>query len=114
VIDWAARALVFFQKGQAPTPITPETKVVGVSGVLPPALQENDALVSGVMGVAPPPVSNLIDAQTLTADLLYFAMRVCDRHGDGPEAREEMTAAVLATPTDLQPDLLAHFKGCLV
>lgn len=41
--------------------------------------------------------------------LLNAAMRACDHHGDGPEARAEMSRACLATPKHLRADLLEHF-----
>ena len=41
--------------------------------------------------------------------LLKAAMRACDNHGDGPEARAEMSRACLATPKHLRADLLEHF-----
>jgi hypothetical protein len=47
----------------------------------------------------------------LIAALLEAAMRVCDCYGDGPEAREQMRADVLATPPHLRQDLLDHFQG---
>lgn len=50
------------------------------------------------------------DETEATAELLDWAMRTCDRHGDGPEAREAMRRDCLATPVHLRADLLAHFK----
>lgn len=41
--------------------------------------------------------------------LLKAAMHACDHHGDGPEARAEMSRACLATPKHLRADLLEHF-----
>ncbi|WP_332747550.1 hypothetical protein [Hydrogenophaga sp.] len=41
--------------------------------------------------------------------LLKAAMRACAHHGDGPEARAEMSRECLATPKHLRADLLAHF-----
>lgn len=42
--------------------------------------------------------------------LLAAAMRACDHHGDGPEARAEMSRQCLRTPPHLREDLLAHFR----
>jgi hypothetical protein len=42
--------------------------------------------------------------------LMAMAMQVCDRYGDGEQAREDMRADVLATPPHLRADLLAHFE----
>lgn len=41
--------------------------------------------------------------------LLKAAMRACDHHGDGHEARAEMSRQCLATPKHLRADLLEHF-----
>lgn len=41
--------------------------------------------------------------------LLKAAMRACDHHGDGPEARAEMSRQCLTTPKHLRADLLDHF-----
>lgn len=43
------------------------------------------------------------------SELIAAAMRACDHHGDGPEARDQMGADCIATPTQKQADLLAHF-----
>jgi hypothetical protein len=47
----------------------------------------------------------------LEARLITAAMRVCDRWGDGHEAREQMRADCLNTPAHLRQDLLEHFLG---
>lgn len=49
-------------------------------------------------------------AELLTARVIAAAMRACDAHGDGPEAREEMRQDVLNTPAHLRADLLEHFQ----
>ncbi|RYE41610.1 MAG: hypothetical protein EOP24_36155 [Hyphomicrobiales bacterium] len=110
MIDWAAKARVFSNGCQDSTPKTPITYVSGVSGVLSEVAYENASEVSGVLGVHTPLVSN-IDSATLEADLLHAAIRVCDRHGDGQAARDEMRADCLALPAHLQADLLDHFRG---
>ena len=47
----------------------------------------------------------------VTADLLKAAMKVCDKHGDGEAAREEMRQQCMELPPHLQADLLHHFLG---
>lgn len=47
----------------------------------------------------------------LTARLLVAAMKVCDQHGDGEEARNEMRQQCLELSPLLQADLLEHFQG---
>lgn len=41
--------------------------------------------------------------------LLAAAMHVCDYYGDSEQARADMCADVLATPSHLRADLLKHF-----
>ena len=50
------------------------------------------------------------EAANLTTELLAAAMRACDAHGDGPEAREQMRLDCLETPPQLRADLLQHFR----
>lgn len=50
------------------------------------------------------------ESSRLTHQLLLAAMRACDHHGDGPEAREQMRQDCLNTPPHLRADLLAHFR----
>lgn len=52
----------------------------------------------------------LLENSRVTTELLMAAMRACDHHGDGPQAREEMRRQLLETPPHLRGDLLAHFK----
>jgi len=47
----------------------------------------------------------------LASDLIEAAMRVCDKHGDGEFARQEMRQQCLELPPQLQLDLLQHFQG---
>jgi hypothetical protein len=44
-------------------------------------------------------------------DLLAAAMQVCDHHGDGEQARDQMRQDIRQTPPHLRADLLAHFRG---
>jgi hypothetical protein len=43
--------------------------------------------------------------------LITAAMRVCDRYGDGEQARADMEADCLATPPHLRADLLEYFES---
>lgn len=52
----------------------------------------------------------LLESSRITHELMQAAMRACDAHGDGPEAREAMRADVLGTPPELRPGLLDHFR----
>jgi hypothetical protein len=52
----------------------------------------------------------MADAHATTEDLIAWAMKTCDRYGDGPAAREEMRRQCVETPPHLQPDLLDHFR----
>lgn len=52
----------------------------------------------------------LFENRVLAAELMEAAMRACDAHGDGEQARADMRADIEATPPHLRGDLLAHFK----
>lgn len=52
----------------------------------------------------------LSEAQETTAVLIFAAMRACDHHGDGPEAREAMKQDCVKTPPYLSSDLLDYFR----
>lgn len=111
---WAERAKsCFSQERQGGAPINPETTVLGVLGVVPLEVQEKERDVLGVLGVAPCPIlENAHPAdERLLGMLLPAAMRACDRHGDGEDARAQMRADCLATPPHLRADLLAHFAA---
>ena len=89
--DWTARAKAAFAETEhLPTAKTDESGVSAVSSV-------------GVWAV--------LENGTLAADLVEAAMLVCDRHGDGEAAREQMRQDCLATPAHLRADLLEHFLG---
>ena len=55
-------------------------------------------------------IEHLIESSRLTHELLEAAMRACDHHGDGPEARAQMKRECLETPPHLKPGLLEHFR----
>ena len=54
-------------------------------------------------------VAALREANSITIDLITAAMRACDHHGDSEVARADMRLECLATPAQLQADLLEHF-----
>ena len=56
-------------------------------------------------------VASELTAQRTMKKLLAAAMRCCDKHGDGPEAREEMKRQCLEIPAHLRGDLLDYFKS---
>lgn len=56
---------------------------------------------------------NTNELSLLTVRLLIAAMKVCDRYGDGEEAREDMREQCLELTPLLQADLLEHFQGKL-
>lgn len=63
-----------------------------------------------VLAHKPELVQFLLDAHATTAALLETAMKVCDRHGDGEAARQDMRDQCQTLPPHLQADLLAHFN----
>ena len=76
-----------------------------------PATRLTDDLRDLIRAHKPALVGLLTDAHETTASLLVAAMRVCDWHGDGEAAREQMRRDCMATPPHLQADLLNHFRG---
>jgi len=63
-----------------------------------------------ILAHKPELIDYLRAAHDTTNALLVVAMRVCDRHGDGYAARQEMRDQCLELPPHLQADLLAHFN----
>ena len=63
-----------------------------------------------ILAHKPELIEYLRAAHDTTTALLEAAMRVCDRHGDGEAARQEMQDQCLTLPPHLQADLLAHFN----
>lgn len=51
------------------------------------------------------------DPKPLFDRLIEAAMKVCDAHGDGAAAREDMKRECEALSPRLQADLLDHFRG---
>ena len=56
-------------------------------------------------------VASELTAQRTMKKLLAAAMRCCDRHGDGAEARAEMERQCLEIPQHLRGDLLHYFNS---
>ena len=68
-------------------------------------LQDASEMVRRVASPATPEEQALV-----TFRLLNAAMHVCDRYGDGAEAREAMRVQCLETPEHLQADLLEALR----
>lgn len=57
-----------------------------------------------------PALIEFLNAAHETAEqLLAAAMLACDHHGDSEDARAQMVRECLATPPELQRDLMEHF-----
>ena len=101
--DWLARAKArITETADSCTDKTDERGVLSVLSVPPRAVSENSMGVSSVSSVR---TQGILEKRTLAADLIEAAMRVCDRHGDGPAAREEMRQQCLDLPADRRADL---------
>ncbi len=74
-----------------------------------PAGRLSDELRTEIKAHKPELVQFLLDAHATTTALIEAAMRACDHHGDGEQARLEMRRDCLNTPPHLQQDLLDHF-----
>lgn len=81
----------------------------GATLLIGPSEKLTDALRGQVRAHKPELLQLVFQAEVDTADLLVAAMRVCDRHRDGPVARAQMRRDCLATPPHLRSDLLQHF-----
>lgn len=75
-----------------------------------PAARLNDDLRALIRTHKPALVAYLTDAHQTTLELIEAAMRACDHHGDGPEAREQMRRDCHETPPAMREDLRDHFK----
>ena len=110
--SWMARAKALAaEPAHVRTDKTDERGVLSVSSVSSVAgvaVFKNAREVSSVLSVPRWAVS---ENHALAADLVEAAMKVCDRHGDGESAREEMRQQCLQLPARLQADLLEHFRG---
>lgn len=107
--NWLARAkLAFSNKGQGCTDITDETPLLSVLAVPPGAVYHFPDRLSSVSSVG---VWAVFENTQLASDLIEAAMKVCDRHGDGEAAREQMRQQCLELSPAMQLDLLQHFQG---
>ena len=75
-----------------------------------PASRLNNDLRALIRSNKPELIAYMVEAHQTTLELIEAAMRCCDHHGDGPEARAAMVRDIQATPADLQGDLLRHFN----
>jgi hypothetical protein len=76
-----------------------------------PAERLTDGLRTSIREHKPALLDFLVEVTRQAADLIDAAMRVCDHHGDGEEARADMRADCLATPPHLRVDLLDHLTS---
>jgi hypothetical protein len=90
---------------------TAKTDIRGVSSVtsVPPgAVYHFPDRLSSVSSVG---VWSVFENTQLASDLIEAAMKVCDQHGDGEAARQEMRRDCMELSPRLQLDLLQHFTG---
>lgn len=107
--NWTARATALFLETAHPaTDKTDETPFLSVLSVPTRTIYETPVRVSSVLSVGG---GAIFKNRILAADLLQAAMKVCDEHGDGESARDEMRQQCLALPPHLQKELLALFSG---
>lgn len=107
--SWMARAKEkIAQSANSGTGPTDERGVLSVLAVRSNGVSGNPRGVSSVSSVR---WDGIPEKHTLAADLVDAAMKVCDQHGDGEAAREEMRRQCLDLPQRLQADLLEHFRG---
>lgn len=107
--NWLARAkLAFSNKGQGCTAKTDETPLLSVLSVPPGAVYQLPDRLSSVSSVG---VWAVFENTQLASDLIEAAMKVCDSHGDGEAARQEMRQQCLELSPAMQLDLLQHFQG---
>lgn len=84
--NWLARAKhAFSNKGQGCTAKTDETPLLSVLSVPPGAVYQ---LPDRLLSVSSVGVWAVFENTQLASDLNELAMKVCDRHGDGEQARE--------------------------
>lgn len=111
--DHATRSATTVQ----PMPANPlEIRGLGATGAATPVQlgPKPHATWAAASIVAPATACNYqggpLTAHRVTAELVKAAMRVCDRHGDGETARQDMRDQCTALPLHLQADLLQHFN----
>lgn len=109
MMDWMARARAEILKEQPPaTDKTDKTPVSAVLSVPQGATSEKPEPLSSVSSVGE---ARSFKDRILAHDLVEAAMKVCERYGDGPAAREEMRQQCLALSPQHQADLLEYFGG---
>jgi hypothetical protein len=107
--NWAARAkAAFSNKGQVRTDKTDETPLLSVLAVPPGAVYQLPDRLSSVSSVG---VWAVFENTQLAYELIEAAMKVCDQHGDGEQARADMRQQCLELSPAMQLDLLQHFLG---
>jgi len=107
--NWTNRAKVAISKmGLGGTDETDEIPLMSVLAVPPGAVYHFPDRLSSVSSVG---VWAVFENTQLASDLIEAAMKVCDHHGDGEPAREQMRRDCLELPPHLQADLLEHFQG---
>lgn len=75
-----------------------------------PAGRLNDELRALIRSNKPALAAYLDEAHQTTVELIEAAMRACDHHGDGTEAREQMRRECHETPPALRADLRDHLN----
>lgn len=81
------------------------------SGLVVPAGKLNQSQRAMLLDHKPELIAFLAECRATSDAVIAAAMRVCDLHGDSPEARAEMVKQCQEVPPHLQADLLAHFRG---
>lgn len=106
---WLSRAkLAFPNKGLERTDETDKTPLSSVLSVPPGAVYHLPDRLSSVSSVG---IWAVFENTQLASDLIEAAMKVCDRHGDGEQARADMRQQCLELSPAMQLDLLQHFQG---
>jgi hypothetical protein len=82
----------------------------GADLVLAPAERLTSELRTVLIEHKPELMAYLHEVEAMADELLVRAMAVCDKHGDGAQARASMRTDLSNTPTHLRPGLLKHFR----
>lgn len=107
--NWMQRAKACFsQKAYGCTDETDEKGVLSVLAVPHGSVYHLPDRLSSVSSVG---VWAVFENTQLASDLLEAAMKVCDLHGDGEAAREQMRLDCLELSPEMRLDLLQHFQG---
>ncbi len=106
--SWLERARALFQVTADGVPDkTDKTLVSSVLSVPSDKETKTEIQASSVFSVQD---GALAENKDLLEELMAAAMHCCDVHGDSTQARAQMREEVMATPQELQADLLEHFK----